>query len=259
MAEIENWLLGVEERWHNLPDFQVDPEKLKHLAIICDGNRRAAVQRNLNPYLGHRVGVEIVRGVSRASRAWGIDTLTFWVWSTENWQRDSEQVEFVMALANEFLPSEDILQELLENQVRFTHFGRKDRLPYGLGQTISNLELKTALSGRFRLNLCLDYGGLDEMVRAILRMKEGHFDYTRLREDSNLVLQFLDSGIQPAPDLVIRTGVSEGEVFHTSGFMPLQTAYSGWIFLPDFFPDLKPETLQSAIESFTSYEKRLGR
>ena len=188
---VEKWLNEVENHWQNLPDLQVDPEKLKHLAIICDGNRRAAMERNLHPYLGHRVGVETIKGIARAGRVWGLDTLTFWVWSTENWQRDSEQVEFVMALANEFLPKGDLLQELLGNGVRFRHFGRKDRLSDNLSRIIASLEDKTSHLGRFRLNLGLDYGGLDEIVRAILRMDEGGFDYKRLKETPNLLLQFL--------------------------------------------------------------------
>lgn len=259
MSEIENWVSEVEGYWQSVPIFQLDSQNLNHLAIICDGNRRAATLRNLHPYFGHRVGVETIKGIARAGRAWNLKTLTFWVWSTENWGRDSEQVEFVMNLTEEYLPKPEVLQEFKDNQVRFSHFGRKDRLPGNLSQIIANLEDQTAKFSRFRLNLALDYGGLDEVARAILRMEDGNFDIGRLKEDPKLILQFLDTGRQPLPDLVLRTGVNEGEILHTSGFMPLQTAYSGWAFLPDLFPDLKPEKLIQVIENFTGYEKRLGR
>ena len=260
---LEGWLSEIETRWQEIPEFEVDSERLKHLAIICDGNRRAARERGLNPYFGHRAGVEVIRGIAKACRQWDVGTLTFWTWSTENWGREEEQVEFVMGLAEKFLPDERFLRELVENQVRFTHLGQKDRLPGPIQATFERLEMNTSQFDQYHLNLAMDYGGLDEVSRAIERMfvsfREGTFNPEIIRQNPQAILGFLDTATQVLPDLVIRTGVKEGEIPHTSGFMPLQTAYSGWAFLPDLFPNLTPRTLLQPIKDFINYERRLGR
>lgn len=260
---LDTWLAEIAVRWQDIPEFQVDPEKLRHLAIICDGNRRAAKERGLHPYLGHRVGVEVIRGIARAGREWGIKTLTFWTWSTENWGREQEQVAFVMGLAEKFLPEKEFLEELWQNQVKFTHLGRKDRLPSAIRAALEKLERETAHFERYHLNLALDYGGLDEVARAFLRMFEafqrGTFNPEILQRTPQAILGFLDTANQELPVLVIRSGVKKGEVAHTSGFMPLQTPYAGWVFLPDLFPNLTPQTLLEPIKDFIEYERRMGR
>lgn len=252
MANLKRWLEQTEATWQNLPDFDVDQNKLQHLAIICDGNRRAAQQLGLNPHFGHRVGVEAIRGIARAARKWGIDTLTFWVWSTENWNRDKDQVGFVMNLAQEFLSKEDLLHDFQRNRVRFTHLGRKDRLPARLKDLLDSLETSTEGFSDYRLNLALDYGGVDEIERAVGKM-------TLSGANPGTIFDYLDTARQPLPDLVIRPGADGNELIHTSGFMPLQTAYSCWMFLPDLFPNLTPETLLSSIRTFTDYQRRRGK
>jgi undecaprenyl diphosphate synthase len=260
---VEAWLSEIEARWQTIPEFQVDPEKLRHLAIICDGNRRAAQERGLNPYLGHRAGVEAIKGIVRACREWDIRTLTFWIWSTENWAREEKQVRFVMELAKKFLSEESFFEELQQNEVKFTHLGRKDRLPTPILKILEDLERQTANFGRYHLNLAMDYGGLDEMTRGVQKMFEdfiqGRFNPEIFKTAPQAILGFLDTANQVLPDLVIRTGVKKGEIPHTSGFMPLQTAYSGWIFLPDLFPNLTPQTLLKPIQEFLEYERRFGR
>lgn len=262
-ALLNAWLTEIEGHWQYIPEFQVNPENLKHLAIICDGNRRAAQGRGMNPYFGHRAGVETIRGIARASRQWDIRTLTFWTWSTENWSRAGDQVKFVMGLAEKLLPDRKLLDELKEDKVRFTHLGRKDRLPATVRETLVSLERQTAQFDHYRLNLAMDYGGLDEMGRATVRILEafqrGELNPEMIKQSPQIILGFLDTVSQILPDLVIRTGVKEGEIPHTSGFMPLQTAYSGWLFVPDLFPDLTPERLTQLIGDFSIYERRLGR
>lgn len=167
MAELETWLADVETQWANIPEYKVDPGRLKHLAIICDGSRRASLEKGLDPYFGHRVGVEVIKGTARAARQWGIKTLSFWVWSTENWDREEDQIEFVMELAQRHLSQEDFLNDLLDNGIRFRQIGRKDRLPLSLARTLQHLENSTRQLSNYYLNLCLDYGGLDEMARGI--------------------------------------------------------------------------------------------
>lgn len=260
---IEEWTAQIESRWGNIPEFKVDPQKLQHLAIVCDGNRRAAEARGLSPYFGHRAGLETVKGIARAGRQWGIHTLTFWLWSTENWGREADQVKFIMGLAAQNLADEDFLKELRNNQVRFTHLGRKDRLSRTVADGLAEWEKITAGFNRYRLNLAIDYGGFDEIARAlggmITAIQTGIISPAMIRENPQAILGFLDTATQTLPDLVIRTGVKKGEILHTSGFMPLQTAYASWIFLPELFPNLAPQTLTSSIKGFLEYERRLGK
>jgi len=147
--------------------------------------------------------------------------------------------------------------------VKFTHLGRKDRLPRPVREALEDLERQTASFTRYNLNLAMDYGGIDEMARAVARMfkelKQGIFNPEMIKRNPQAILGFLDTANQVLPDLVIRTGVKEGEIPHTSGFMPLQTAYAGWVFLPDLFPDLTPQTLLQPIKDFINYERRLGK
>lgn len=252
IANLNSWLELTKAKWQNPPNYKIDTSKLKHLSIICDGNRRAARQLNLNPFYGHRVGVETIKGIARTCRKWGIGTLTFWVWSTENWGREKKQVKFVMNCATKYLSEESLLTEFKQDHIRFTHLGRKDRLPKGLTKILSYLEEKTHDFGSFRMNLALDYGGADEIKRALEKM-------LLHSAKTETIFDYLDTAGQPLPDLVIRSGVDEKELIHTSGFMPLQTSYASWVFLPDLFPSLTPETLLNVIQNFDEYQKRMGK
>ncbi len=261
--EEEQWLERVKNGWASIPEFQIDPRRLKHLAIICDGNRRAATQMGHGPWVGHRMGVEVINGILEAGRAWGITNLTFWTWSTENWKRDADQTRFVMELASTYLKDPRTLDNLTKHQVRFAHFGRKDRVPTKVREAIEYLESETKHFEKLHLNLALDYGGLDETARGIGQIvewiKKGKLTQTELIANPGIILGALDSQNQPNPDLVIRTGVSEGEIPHTSGFMPLQTTYAAWKFIPELFPNLTPNILLNQIKEFLDYDKRLGK
>lgn len=263
VLSIDEWIAEVKMRWETIPEFTVDPGRLRHLAIICDGNRRAAKERSFHPYYGHQAGVEVIKGITKTARQWGIRTLTFWTWSTENWGREQEQVGFVMSLASRLLPDRELLEELRKNEVRFSHLGRKDRLPGPVKVALESLENQTSQFEQYQLNLAMDYGGLDEAARAVVKIleafEEGSLDPEMVKENPQVILGFLDTATQVLPDLVVRTGAKEGEIPHTSGFMPLQTAYAGWVFLPDLFPNLTPENLLSPIKGFLEYEMRKGR
>lgn len=262
-TSVDGWISKVNEAWANIPDFRVDTDKFKHLAVICDGNRRAAQTRGLNPWAGHRVGVEVIKGTMEASREWGIKHLTLWTWSTENRNRDEQQVGFVMNLAAKYLRDDEAVGALLKHKAKFTHFGRKDWIPPDVRTAIEELETKTAGFDKLYVNLALDYGGLDEAARALTKMvswiNQGKLLETDIMTNPGAILGFLDTAGQPAPDLVIRTGMPTEEIPRTSGFMPLQTAYSGWKFIPELFPDLTPEVLLDCVKDFLGYERRMGR
>jgi len=261
--KLNQWLEGIKSKWEKAPDFKVPQEKIKHLAIICDGNRRAAKQQGLNPYFGHRAGVETIQGVARTCRNWGIKTLTFWVWSTENWEREEKQVKYVMDLAARFLADSQLWREIVENKVKFTQIGRRDRLPAKIKETLVSLEEETKNFSDYRLNLAMDYGGLDEIGRAIAKIimvtHKSEDILEKITKNPQLIFNYLDTAGQALPDLVIRTGVSRGELPHTSGFLPLQSAYACWSFLPIHFPNLSPQDLLLEIQNFLSYRRRFGR
>lgn len=259
----EEWVGIIKKRWEVIPEYKVDPVAFRHLAVICDGNRRFAKSLGLPSFDGHKLGVEVIKGIMEACRKWDVKHLTFWTWSTENWKREDAQVAVVMNLAAHGLRDPRAINTLFEHKVRFTHFGRKNRLPSEVRVAIEDLELKTqGFSDRF-VNLAIDYGGEDEMVRAVVRIiedaKNGKISSEYFLQNRETLYQYLDTSGQPLPDLVVRTGMSSGEIPHTSGFMPLQTAYSGWVFVPTLFPDLKPEGLLATMQEFIAYEKRVGR
>lgn len=260
---LNNWIREVGQRWEEIPDLRVDPEKLSHLAIICDGNRRSAKERSLAPYFGHQVGVEVIKGVLRACQKWGIQDVTFWVWSTENWQRKPDQVDFAMSLASTNLSDKKMVAELISNQVRFTHFGRRDRFPIEMADQLVNLERLTCRFNKHRFNLALDYGGLDEMTYAAIRIHEdiqtGKITPELLRQQPELIYSYLYTSEHSNPDLVIRSGMKKNELPRTSGFMPIQTAYSSWVFVDENFPDLKPITLLESIQKHLEYQHRMGK
>jgi undecaprenyl diphosphate synthase len=151
----------------------------------------------------------------------------------------------------------------LKHKAKFTHFGRKDRIPQDVRLAIEELETKTSGSSELYVNVALDYGGLDEAGRAIAKMvdwiNKGKLSTDEIMTNPGVILGFLDTAGQPAPDLVVRTGMVEEEIPRTSGFMPLQTAYSGWKFIPELFSDLTPEVLFDCIKDFLGYEKRMGK
>lgn len=256
---VEDWISVIKKRWENIPELKIDSGDLSHLAVICDGNRRSAKEKGLDPFHGHRLGLEVVRGVMLAAKEWKIKHLTFWAWSTENWKRDREQVGFVMNLAAKYLRDEEAIAPILKNEVRFRQIGRLDRLPNAVREAIIDLEERTSHFDKYFVNLALDYGGEDELSRAVARMIEEGLTPEEVAQNPKIIYNYLDTAGQPLPDLVIRTGTHEGEIPHTSGFMPLQIAYSGWAFIPDLFPDLSPESLAGTIRNFLGYERRMGK
>jgi len=238
-----------------------------HIAIIPDGNRRWAHEHNLPPLEGHRRGAQVVIPLLRAARQWGIHTMTFWAFSTENWHRSSVEVKMLMALFEDSIDRH--LAEAKKEGVRIYHLGRRDRLPQSLRKKIMQAEEETRQNTKHILNIALDYGGHDEILRAIGRFLddlargkiraedldevigeyEGKYPYYRFKN-------YLDTRDQPYPypDLVIRTS---GEL-RTSGFLPWQSVYAEFYWEKVHFPDFTPEKLRAAIIDFSQRQRRFG-
>ncbi|MBM3231076.1 di-trans,poly-cis-decaprenylcistransferase [Candidatus Peregrinibacteria bacterium] len=225
-----------------------------HIAIIPDGNRRWATKRMLDPWEGHRTAVENFRSLTEWCRKDPrVGALTVWCFSTENWKRDPKEIAMLMKMLEEYLAKER--EGFIREKTRFVHSGRKDRIPASLAKLIAEVEEETKDQTEFTLNLAVDYGGKDEIVRAI---SDKPFDRTQDRRsaisDETSLRALLDHPELPDIDLVIRTS---GEM-RTSNFFLWQTAYSEWEFLDKFFPDFTATDLKDCVDRFAARTRRFG-
>src|SRR5258708_120615 len=223
-----------------------------HIAIILDGNRRWARARGLHPWEGHRMGFNAAKAVAKAARDLGVHTITLWGFSTENWDRPKEEIEQIMRLLKKFIL--EFEKETEKDQVRLVHLGRKDRLTKDLIEGISNLEEKTRDYKKHVLNIALDYGGRDEIVRATKKIINDNIKPEDLSEE--LFAKYLDTGNQPYPyvDLFIRPSGEQ----RTSGLLPWQMTYAEIYWESDHLPDFTPEKLIEAILDYSRRRRRFG-
>lgn len=223
-----------------------------HLAIIPDGNRRWAKLHHLPSISGHQKGLRALMQMARQARKWGIHTVTLWGFSTENWQRNKEEVKYLMKIEEEMIKK--YLQEFQKDKVRVIHLGRKDRIPPSFKKTLEKAEKETALNQKHVLNMAVDYGGRDEIIRAVERVLSSKYQVSSMSE--NEFAKCLDTGDQPYPypDLLIRTS---GEM-RTSGLMPWQMAYTEFVFIKKHLPDCSIEDLKQAILEYSHRKRRFG-
>ncbi len=223
-----------------------------HLAIIPDGNRRWARARGLSTLQGHKKGFERAVELARVARSWGIHTVTLWGFSTENWDRTKKEINYLMKLYAKLV--EDYLKEAKENKVRIYHLGRKDRLPEFLLKKIAKAEKETEYYDKYIMNIAIDYGGQDDIIRAVKAMIR---DGVREDEvDQKLFEKYLDTKGQPYPyvDLMIRTSGEQ----RTSGLLLWQSNYTEYYWENGHFPDFAPEKLREAILDYSRRRRRFG-
>ncbi|MBI3397197.1 di-trans,poly-cis-decaprenylcistransferase [Candidatus Woesebacteria bacterium] len=223
-----------------------------HIAIIPDGNRRWARARGLNTLEGHKRGFTRAVELSRVARNLGVHTITLWGFSTENWDRSKDEVSYLMKLYAKLV--DDYLKEARENDARIYHLGRKDRLPKFLLNKVKYAEDSTKNNKTHVVNLAIDYGGHDDIIRAARKMV-----HDRVSEDEvtkELFEKYLDTHDQPYPyvDLIIRTSGEQ----RTSGLMTWQAAYAETYWENDHFPDFTPEKLKLAILDYSRRRRRFG-
>lgn len=221
-----------------------------HVALILDGNRRWARARGLHPWEGHKAGLQAVVDVAKASREFGVHTFTIWAFSTENWDRSQQEIDKIMELFDKSL--DEFKKDLIGNEVRFIHLGRKDRLPSKLVTKMTKIEEETKDFGEHTLNLALDYGGKDEIVRATNKIIESGLQ----KVDEKIFESYLDTAGQPYPyvDLFIRTSGEQ----RTSGLLPWQMSYAEMYWELDHLPDFSPEKLKNAILDYSCRRRRFG-
>ena len=225
---------------------------LRHLAIIMDGNGRWAKAHGKPRVAGHRAGAETLDRVAALCRKAGIEYLTVYAFSTENWKRPKAEVSALMRLLSTFARTKR--ETMLREGIRFRAIGRLSDLSPRLRREICDLEKATA-AGRFTLAVALCYGGRDEILRASLKMAEDlRSRPAGFHPDESYFRGFLDAPDIPDPDLVIRTS---GEC-RTSNFLMWETAYSEWFFTPVLWPDFGEKEFREALESYAGRERRMG-
>jgi undecaprenyl diphosphate synthase len=221
-----------------------------HVAIIMDGNGRWAISRGLPRLAGHRAGTENLRRVIEACIEFGIQYLTLYAFSTENWGRPQEEVQGLMRILEDVIDRE--LQELNDQGVQLRHIGRLDRLnPVLRDKVLHGIEF-TRNNTRLVLNVAFNYGGRDEIVCAVQRMIQDGVNAEEVNDA--LVNRYLFTAGVPDPDLIIRTS---GEL-RGSNFLIWQGAYSEWYFTPTYWPDFGKEELRQALDEFRQRVRRYG-
>lgn len=218
-----------------------------HIAIIPDGNRRWATQRGLPTLEGHRQGALNFEKLLDSAKDLGVKSITGWFFSTENWRRTEEENKYLFDLARQL--TKQYKEKVLREKIRFIHLGRKDRLPADIVAELIDLENKTSHLTEFTVGVAMDYGGHDELLRALDKIKTANLDVTMENIEKNL-----DTRDMQMPDLIIRTG---GE-FRLSGFLSWQTEYAELYFSKLYFPDFGPQQLKEAIEDFSNRDRRFG-
>lgn len=222
-----------------------------HVAIIMDGNGRWASARGLPRIAGHQAGTENLRRIITAAVEDGIQYLTLYAFSTENWGRPKEEVDGLMHILADVIDRE--LEELHQEGVQLRHIGHLERIAPQLQSKVRQAIELTQHNTRLVLNLAFNYGGRDEIVCAIRQMIS---DQRKPEEISpELVSQYLFTSGVPDPDLIIRTS---GEM-RISNFLIWQAAYSEWYITPTLWPDFDQNEFHQAIQEYARRERRFGR
>jgi len=228
------------------------PDKIPaHVAIIMDGNGRWARARGLPRLAGHRAGVDNLRRVLEACVEFGVKYLTIYAFSTENWERPPDEVRGLINILEDVIDQQ--LYELHENGVQLRHLGQLEGLGPSLQDKVRQAIDLTHHNQKLVLNIAWNYGGRDEIVRAIRQLIADGIQPSQV--DESLIHRYLYTSDCPDPDLVIRTS---GEM-RTSNFLIWQTAYSEWYFPQTYWPDFGRQELLQALTEYARRERRFGR
>ena len=226
----------------------------KHVAIIMDGNGRWAKKRYLPREAGHYAGMSAVRETVRAACDMGLENLTLFAFSSENWKRPKTEVGALMGLFRAYFRSD--MDELVERNVRMRIIGHRGRVANDIQQMIQDSESRTAKNTGMNLTFAFDYGGKEEIVAAVQELaraaKDGRLDPETITPE--LFASRLFTSALPEPDLVIRTS---GE-HRLSNFLLWQSAYAELLFLDTLWPDFDRAALTAALEQFAARERRFG-
>ena len=226
-------------------------EKLpRHIAIIMDGNGRWAKRQGLPRKSGHAVGAETFRRIATYCKNLGMEHLTVYAFSTENWKRSAEEIGAIMGLLEKYL--HESIEKMEKDRIRLKILGDTSALSLTIRGLIDKTDaIAKRLPGCFQANVCLNYGGRDEIVRAVNRFVSEH-PGEPVTEES--LAQYLDTAGIPDPDLIIRTG---GE-YRISNFLMWESAYSELLFTDVLWPDFTEKDIDSAIAEYRHRDRRFG-
>lgn len=229
------------------------PAPPRHIAIIMDGNGRWAKKRGLPRTAGHAAGAEAFRRIANYCRTLGVEYLTVYAFSTENWKRSAEEISGIMRLLRRYL--EEALADMEKNRVRFKFFGDLSRLSPELQEMCRNAESRS-VDYDVQVNFCLNYGGRDEIVHAVKGFLADVSAGKAKAEDLNeqVLSGYLYSAGVPDPELIIRPSGEQ----RTSNFLLWQSAYSEYVFMDVLWPDFSTEDLDRAIEEYHRRNRRFG-
>ena len=229
--------------------------KLEHLAIIMDGNRRWAKEKSMMTTMGHKKGADVLVDPAKYCNEIGLKYLTVYAFSTENWKRTEEEVGYLMGLLGVYL--DKFLKELDMENIKINFIGNIDVIDSSLSTRIRNLEEKTANNTGLNLMIAFNYGGRGEIVRACRNIAEKVKNNELNVEDidENIFSNYLYTFGKKDPDLVVRTS---GEM-RTSNFLPWQITYSEFLPLDKYWPDFTKEDVDFCVEEFSKRKIRKGK
>lgn len=226
----------------------------KHIGIIMDGNGRWAKKQSLIRSYGHKAGMNSVINIVEYSRNIGIEILTLYAFSTENWKRPSNEVGFIMDLLIKYIDSQ--LDKLINNGVRLNILGDYSKIPKKAQLSVNRALEATSNNDSMILNIALNYGGRDEIINASKQIaqlvKDGNLDIEDIDNDS--FKNYLYTSNQIDPDLIIRTGAEQ----RLSNFLTYQSVYSELYFTDILWPDFNTENFESAIQDYQNRKRRYG-
>ena len=222
----------------------------RHIGIIMDGNGRWAEMRGLSRSEGHKRGVERVKEIMEAAGSLGVEVLSLYAFSIENWRRPEDEIGVIMGLLENTLKHQ--LETFITEKIRFRVLGDRSRLPEHIRSLIETAEQTTAQNNRLTAQFALSYGGRDEIIRAVRRAIREKVEPDQLTEA--LFSSLLDTEGQPDPDLIVRTS---GEL-RLSNFLTWQSAYAEFYFTNTLWPDFTREEFLDAIHDYRMRERRFG-
>jgi len=234
----------------------IDMNRLpRHVAIIMDGNGRWAQKRRQPRLFGHKAGAKSVQNIVKTCREIGIEYLTLYAFSSENWRRPEQEVSGLMTILKNYLESE--LPRMQKNDIRLMSIGDRHKLPESVRESLERVIEATSANAKLTLNLALSYGGRDEIVRAVKAISARCLlrEITPEQVSDQMISENLDTCHMPDPDLLIRTG---GEA-RLSNFLLWQASYAEIYFTEIMWPDFREEVFIQALLEYQSRERRFGR
>lgn len=235
--------------------YRIDPEKMpKHIAIIMDGNGRWAKKRSLPRKLGHKAGAEALEKIIYAAKDMGLEHLTVYAFSTENWKRSQEEVDGIMDLLRSYL--KNYFKKFQKDNVRMDVIGDIRRLDQDIQESILEIESLSKEKDGLFVHIALNYGGRDELRRGMQKLAEAVQAGSLLPEDitEEKISEVLDTAGTPDPELLIRTSGEE----RISNFLLWQIAYAEFYFSELLWPDFDKKELEKAIYYYQNRERRFG-